>query len=59
MIVGNIKLSPKINSILEGSPAEISGLMVNDEITKINGQLINDVNNDLITYIKAQMDRAK
>ena len=53
MVVGNIKLSPKINSILEGSPAEISGLMVNDEITKINGQLINDVNNDLITYIKS------
>ncbi|MEK9726731.1 MAG: RIP metalloprotease RseP [Candidatus Margulisiibacteriota bacterium] len=51
--VGNITLSPEINLILEGSPAQESGLMVGDQVTHINGSPIEDLSNDFIGFVKS------
>ena len=52
VLVGNVSLSSSIESVLPDSPAQIAGLMPGDEIVKINNNQIDDVNQDLIQFIK-------
>ena len=52
VLVGNVALSSSIESVLPDSPAQIAGLMPGDEIVKVNNNQIDDVNQDLIQFIK-------
>ncbi len=51
-IVGEQKLTGTVHQVLDGYPAQNSGLMVGDTITHINDQLIADIQTDLIHVIK-------
>ena len=50
LIVGSPSTSNIIPSVIEGSPAQTSGLMANDKITKINGNKIKTLD-DLQLYL--------
>lgn len=53
LIVGTHQLTPNIHAVLPNSPAESSGILVGDEIKKINNEPISNVETDVIQLIKA------
>ena len=52
LIVGNLTLSTQIDQVLPSLPAENVGLMPGDDLIKINGNSITDVEKDVIQFIK-------
>ena len=51
-IVGDVKLSPVVNQVLPGLPAESAGILPGDDVIEINGVKVVDINNDVISFIK-------
>ena len=52
IIIGNVSLSSTIESVLPDSPALVVGLQPGDTVISVNNTQVNDVNADLIQFIK-------
>ena len=52
LVVGEQKLTSTVHQVLDGYPAQNKGIMVGDNITHINQQLIVNIQTDLIQVIK-------